>query len=103
MKYLMHFSIPNEPFNTYMREGTAEEKIGAIVEAINPEATYFTTTPEGSRGGIFVVNVDSPSQFPDLAEPLFLTFNASVNFGIAMTPEDLAKGTSLTELGKKWG
>ncbi len=37
----------------------------------------------------------------DVAEPWFLTFNAKVEFRIAMTPEDLSRA-SLDTLGKKW-
>jgi hypothetical protein len=36
-----------------------------------------------------------------LAEPWFLTFNAQVEFRVAMTPEDLAR-SNLEALGKKW-
>lgn len=53
------------------------------------------------RGATFVVNVNGPSDVPALAEPLFLTFNAEVEFRIAMTPEDRARA-SLDALGKKW-
>ena len=48
-----------------------------------------------------MVNVNSPSDVPALAEPLFLTFNAEVEFRIAMTPEDLSRA-GLDALGKKW-
>jgi len=48
-----------------------------------------------------VVNVKDPSEVPMLAEPWFLTFNAEVEFRIAMTPEDLARA-NLGALGKKW-
>jgi len=36
-----------------------------------------------------------------LAEPWFLTFNAHVEFRVAMTPEDLGRA-NLDALGKKW-
>lgn len=67
---------------------------------MKPEAVYFSEQ-NGQRGGTFVVNVDSPSDVPSLAEPLFLTFNAEVEFRIAMTPEDLARA-KLDELGSEW-
>jgi len=60
-----------------------------FLDAIKPEATYFTER-DGRRGGIFVVDVQNASDIPRLAEPLFLSFNAEVEFRIAMTPEDLA-------------
>ena len=67
---------------------------------LKPEAAYFTER-DGRRGGIFVVDLQSASDIPKLAEPWFLSFNAEVEFRIAMTPEDLAHA-DLNALGKKW-
>lgn len=100
MRMLMHVQMPLEPFNTAIRDGTAGRKIQQILEAIKPEASYFTEQ-NGRRGGIFVVNVKDSSDVPKLAEPWFLGFNAEVEFRIAMTPEDLARA-DLAALGKKW-
>jgi hypothetical protein len=92
--------MPPEPFNTAVRDGTAGRKIQQIIEAIKPEASYFSEQ-NGRRGGIFVVNVKDSSDVPRLAEPWFLTFNAEVELRVAMTPEDLARA-DLAALGKKW-
>jgi len=100
MRMLMHVEFPLEPFNSAVRDGSAGKKLQSILETIKPEAAYFTEY-DGRRGGIFVVNVNSASDIPGLAEPFFLTFNAEVKFRIAMTPEDLAK-TGLDTIGKKW-
>jgi len=70
------------------------------LEEIKPEAAYFTER-HGKRGGTLVVNVSDPSQIPALAEPWFLTFNASVQLHPAMTPEDLGRA-GLEALGKQW-
>jgi hypothetical protein len=72
-----------------------------ILEAIRPEAVYFSET-DGKRGGVLVVEVSEPSDVPRLAEPWFLTFDASVELRICMTPEDLGKA-DLEGLGKTWG
>jgi hypothetical protein len=100
MRMLMHVQMPLEPFNTAVRDGTVGRKIQQILEAIKPEASYFTEQ-NGRRGGIFAVNVKDSSDVPMLAEPWFLAFNAEVEFRIAMTPEDLARA-DLGALGKKW-
>jgi hypothetical protein len=100
MRMLMHVRFPLEPFNSAVRNGTAGEKIQRILESIKPEAVYFTEQ-NGHRGGTLVVNVKDSSEVPALAEPFFLTFNAEVEFRIAMTPEDLAR-SGLDALGKKW-
>jgi hypothetical protein len=101
MRMLMHIHLPLEPFNTAVRDGSAGPKMQKIMEAIKPEAVYFSEY-NGQRGGVLVVEVKDPSQVPVLAEPWFLTFNAEVEFRIAMTPEDLGRA-GLEALGKKWG
>jgi hypothetical protein len=100
MRMLMTVSFPLEPFNSAVRDGSAGKKMQAILESMKPEAAYFTEH-DGCRGGTFVVDVADASQIPVLAEPWFLTFEAEVQFRIAMTPEDLAKA-NLGALGKKW-
>ncbi len=100
MRMLMHVQFPLEPFNAAVRDGTVGQKIKRILEAIKPEAAYFSEY-NGRRGGILVVSVKDPSDVPMLAEPWFLTFNAEVKFRIAMTPEDLARA-NLEALGKQW-
>ncbi len=100
MRMLMHVYLPLEPFNTAVRDGSAGQKIQRILEAIKPEAVYFTEQ-DGHRGGTLVVNVNDASEVPKLAEPWFLTFEAEVEFRIVMTPEDLAR-SNLEALGKQW-
>jgi multimeric flavodoxin WrbA len=97
---LMLVQMPLEPFNTAVKNGSVSGKMKQILDDIKPEAAYFSER-NGKRGGILVVNVDSPSDVPRLAEPWFLTFNAEVEFRIAMTPEDLGRA-DLSGLGKKW-
>jgi hypothetical protein len=98
---LMQIKIPVEPFNTAVRDGSAGKKMQKIMEAIKPEAAYFCEQ-DGCRGGVLVVDMKDASEIPRLAEPWFLTFNASVEFRVAMTPEDLGRA-GLDELGKIWG
>lgn len=100
MRMLMHVDLPLEPFNSAVRDGTAGEKIQRILAEIEPEAAYFSEQG-GKRGGVLVVDVETPSDVPRLAEPWFLTFEASVRFRICMTPEDLGKA-GLEELGAEW-
>lgn len=101
MRMLMHVRFPLEPFNSAVRDGSVDGKIKRILEANKPEAAYFTEH-DGHRGGILVVDVKNPSDVPALAEPWFLTFDASVNFRIAMMPQDLG-ASNLGQIGKAWG
>jgi hypothetical protein len=100
MRMLLNVVVPHEPFNTAVRNGTAGEMISSILEETKPEAVYFTEQ-DGHRGATLVVNVESPSQVPALAEPWFLNFNADCKFRIVMSPEDLQQA-GLEELGRKW-
>jgi hypothetical protein len=97
---LMHVSFPHEPFNSYVKDGSAGAKIQKILAEAKPEAVYFTEYG-GQRGGIMVVNVEDASKIPSLTEPWFLLFEADVEFHIVMSPEDLGK-SGLDTLGKKW-
>lgn len=100
MRMLMHVQFPLEPFNSAVRDGTVGQKIQKILEAVKPEAAYFSEQ-NGRRGCTLAVVIKDQSEIPALAEPWFLTFNADVEFRVAMTPEDLARA-GLEALGKKW-
>ncbi|MDR3411895.1 MAG: panthothenate synthetase [Formivibrio sp.] len=100
MKMLLTVEFPHEPFNALVRSGKIGETIGHILETIKPEAAYFTEQ-DGKRGGIFLVNVQSPSDVPVFAEPFFLVFQANCKFRIVMSPEDLQK-SGINSIGKTW-
>jgi hypothetical protein len=100
MRVLMNVRIPHAEFNAAVKDGSVGSKLNRILESIKPEAVYFTEQ-DGQRGAVIVVDMPDPSKIPALAEPWFLTFNADVQFRVAMTPEDL-KMAGLEELGKKW-
>jgi hypothetical protein len=101
MKMLLTVEFPLEPFNSLVKSGKSGEIIGRILETIKPETAYFGEQ-DGKRGGIFIINVENPSQIPFFAEPFFLKFNASCKFRVLMSPEDLQKA-GLEELGRTWG
>jgi hypothetical protein len=97
---LLDVSISHEPFNSLVRKGIVGKKLNDVLEALKPEAVYFTER-DGKRGCIMIVEMADPSKIPALAEPWFLAFNADVKFCIAMTPDDLKK-SGLDAIGKKW-
>jgi hypothetical protein len=101
MKMLMMVECPNEPFNSLIKAGTAGQVIERILASIKAEAAYFTEQ-DGMRGGIFLVDVNEPSDIPALAEPFFLNFNASCKFRIMLSAQDLQKA-DLGRLGQTWG
>ena len=100
MRMILHAKIPNEQFNAAVKDGSVGTKMQRILDAIKPEAVYFSNY-DGRRGAIMVVHLDDASKVPAFAEPWFLLFNAEVEFHVVMTPEDL-KRAGLESLGEKW-
>ena len=100
MRFLIRVSMPHEPFNSYVKDGSAGAKMGMIMNELKPEAAYFMDM-DGLRTGILIVNMDNTSQIPAIAEPWFLLFDADVEIHPVMLPDDLMKA-DLASLGKKW-
>ena len=69
MRVLMNVRIPHEQFNAALKDGSAGSKMNRILEAIKPEAVYFTEHC-GHRGAVLVVDLPDPSKIPFLAEPV---------------------------------
>ncbi len=88
MKFIVEVSFPTEPFNTYVREGTAGQKIGEALGAVKPEVIYFTDNGVG-RGAMMIVDIESARQVPHVTEPLMLAFDATVHYRLAIPPEEL--------------
>lgn len=101
MRILLIARLPHQTFNAAVRDGSAGTKTKSILDAIKPEAVYFTEM-NGIRTAIMIVELEKESMVPALAEPWFLTFNADVEFHVVMSPEDLQQA-GLEKLGKQWG
>jgi hypothetical protein len=95
----MTVTFPNNEFNAAVKDGSIGEKIGRILEKQKPETAYFTEQ-NGERAGVMAVQMSNPSEIPSFAEPWFVTFNAKVEFRVAMTPEELQRA-DLERLGKQ--
>ena len=100
MRVILHVTMPVEPFNAFVRDGSAGMKIKKILDEAKPEAAYFTDS-DGQRSGWIIVDLADASRIPALAEPWFLTFHAKCELKIAMTAEDLGK-SGIDTIGKKW-
>jgi hypothetical protein len=88
MRFIVEASFPLDPFSTYVRKGTAGERIGEVLASIRPEVAYFTDNGVG-RGALLIVDLPDASHVPYVTEPLMLAFDASVHYRIAISPEDL--------------
>ncbi|WP_223490044.1 panthothenate synthetase [Pseudomonas sp. A-RE-19] len=101
MKMLLMVEFPHEPFNALVRSGKVGEIMNRVLETIKPEAAYFTEQ-DGMRGGIFLIDIEDPSEIPGYAEPFFLNFQANCKLRVVMSPQNL-QDAGLVELGKAWG
>jgi hypothetical protein len=100
MRMMLTASMPNEPFNSLVRAGTAGGLIQEILGQLKPEASYFIEE-DGKRCAVLFVDVADQSRIPFFAEPFFLKFNADCRFRIAMDAADLGRA-GLDGLGKQW-
>ena len=100
MRFVMHVSLPVQKFNQAVRDGTAAQKLGRILDETRPEAAYFCAK-DGKRGGYLIVNLSDVSEMPRFAEPWFLNFDATVEFLPTMTPQDLQRA-GLDQIASKW-
>lgn len=100
MKILINVAFPIEPFNSMVRNGTAGNVLGRIIDDLKPENIYFTEQ-EGNRGAVMIVNIPDASHIPSIAEPWYLNFEAICELKILMTPDDIMKA-DLTKLAEKW-
>jgi len=100
MRMLMLIRLPHETFNAAVKDGSADRKVQAILDEAQPEAVYFTEM-NGQRTTLLIVELESPSRIPVLAEPWFLNFNADVEFHVVMKPQDLQEA-GLEKLGATW-
>jgi len=100
MKMLLDITLPHQPFNAAVKDGTAGSKLNRILEATKPEAVYFTDQ-QGQRGAVLIVDLPDASKLPALVEPWMLIFQADIKLRPVMVPDDL-KRAGLDELGKKW-
>jgi hypothetical protein len=93
MRIMIKFRFPVDAGNRDIRSGKVEKVFQQILEDLKPEAAYFF--PEGGeRAGLFVVNMQEPSQIAEVAERFFFGLNASIEMLPVMAAEDLQKGLS---------
>ena len=102
MRFMLKVEMPVERANELAEEGKLGEAIQTILEDLEPEAAYFTTS-NGDRAGYIFINIDDASEIPAFAEPWFLALEANVDIVPVMTPEDLGKaGPAIERAVKKF-
>ena len=88
MRMMLRWTVPVEKGNEAIKDGSLTRTIESMLEELKPEAAYFW--PEnGKRAGMLIFDMADPAQIPQIAEPLFLSFNAAVQFVPVMNADDL--------------
>jgi hypothetical protein len=104
MRMLLRVSIPAEAGNAAAKAGTLGPTIERILADLKPEAAYFYSDDNGQRAGSIVFDMKDTAQIPAVAEPWFLSFNATVSLRPIMNPQDLAAaGPSIASAAKQYG
>jgi hypothetical protein len=100
---LVKVHMAMESANRAIADGSLPKTIQAILEEQKPEAAYFVAD-KGLRTGYLIVNIAHESDIPRIAEPWFLSFNATIEATPAMTVQDLqAAGPSIEAAARKYG
>ena len=101
MRFLVKISIPVEAGNRVARSGF--DIVPKILAEQKPEAAYFFAE-NGKRTIILILDMKEPSELPAIAEPWFLSLNASIEATPAMVAADIEKaGPAISDAVKKYG
>ena len=87
---MLRWTVPVEKGNDAIKDGSLMEIIESILRDLDPEAAYFFAE-DGKRSGTIVFDMTDPSQIPQIAEPLFMSVNAAVEFLPVMNADDLRR------------
>jgi len=90
MRTMLKWTVPVEKGNAMIDDGSMQKTVEAVMAATKPEAAYFLAQ-DGKRGGLVFFDMKEPADIPRIAEILFKTSNASVEFTPVMNPDDLKK------------
>ena len=102
MRFLVKVNMQVEAANAAVKAGTLGSTIQSILAEQKPEAAYFAAD-NGQRTGFLIIEMQSTSQIPAIAEPWFLAFNADIEIQPVMVPADLAEaGSAIGAAAKKY-
>ena len=90
MRTMLRWTVPVEKGNDAIKDGSLIQIIESMLQELDPEAAYFFPK-DGKRSGEIVFDMTDPSQIPQIAEPLFMSVNAAVEFLPVMNVDDLRR------------
>ena len=91
MRVLLKAQIDSRTAIEATRAGTLQKRVGALIDRLKPEATYFYAEGD-KRTMLLVFDTQDPSQLPPTLETLGA--ETTVSLTPVMTPEDLQAGLS---------
>ncbi len=91
MRMMMKVQIPVGRGNETLKDGTLPRIMREALEALKPEAAYFTTM-EGQRTAVLVFDLKDVASIPKIAEPFFMRLDARVDMAPVMNAQDLESG-----------
>ena len=96
MRFMTRIAIETEAGNRLCKDKDFSKKMEMLMGDLRPETAYFCVE-NGKRTLYCVVNADSNSDLPRIAEPFWLGLKASVEFIPAMDKNDFAKAATHVE------
>ena len=91
MRTLLKVSMPVEPANKAIKDGSLPQTIQNFIKDVRPEASYFYAE-HGQRTALFVLDLKDPTQIPQVVEPLFTKLSAAVELYPVMNADELKSG-----------
>ncbi|MFE0648595.1 hypothetical protein ACFVZH_08430 [Streptomyces sp. NPDC059534] len=91
MRMLLKVQMDTPASNEAIKAGTLFKTVEGALEALHPEAAYFTVE-DGCRTGYIFFDLTDTSELPKISEPFFLGLGAKIHYSPVMNREDLAKG-----------
>ena len=100
MLFLVRATIPVEAGNELVRDPDFGKRMQDILSTIKPKTVYFAVEA-GQRTMYLVIDGVEGTRIPAIAEPLWLSLKAQVEFIPAMSSEEFAKATRYIEQAVK--
>ena len=91
MRMMLKAQLNVEAANMAIADGSIASVLEKVMAICRPEASYFLT--EGGLRTVYqIFDMTAPDQVPQIAEPLFHAFGATVEFRPVMIAPELQKG-----------
>jgi hypothetical protein len=91
MRMVMTMQMDTEAASRAIQDGRMGKVMDSMMERFRPEAVYYTTR-DGMRTAYVFFDLDEPARMIEMAEPLFESLKAKIDFAPAMTADDVRQG-----------